>query len=204
MTFLEYVCRELLGPPAHGLYWCCPFHDDTSPSFHILPPDGQHKIKFKCFPCGEDGWGDEWDLIKFFHPHTKEATRIWSELHAAYEAGGGGGGVKPKSPTSRGAFPLRGRGPACPNCRCRHCNPFRPHTDKAKAMLVWDDLTPDEQAELLAAFTIADRHGIDLQPLAEMALPAAEREAKEHQRKVMEHARRCIKPYPVTNRKPRP
>ena len=38
--------------PSAGDYWaCCPFHQEKSPSFHIL----DNKGLFKCFGCGEKG-----------------------------------------------------------------------------------------------------------------------------------------------------
>ncbi len=38
--------------PSAGDYWaCCPFHQEKSPSFHILDQKGL----FKCFGCGEKG-----------------------------------------------------------------------------------------------------------------------------------------------------
>lgn len=38
--------------PSRGEYWAsCPFHDEKSPSFHIIEPEG----KFKCFGCGASG-----------------------------------------------------------------------------------------------------------------------------------------------------
>jgi hypothetical protein len=73
MTFLEFVARKLMGPPAYGSSWCCPFHDDTSPSFHITPPKDNFPIKYKCFGCG--AWGDEFDLLKHFHPRDNYSDR---------------------------------------------------------------------------------------------------------------------------------
>ncbi|MCA8886579.1 MAG: DNA primase, partial [Hyphomonadaceae bacterium] len=38
--------------PSAGDYWaCCPFHQEKSPSFHVL----DNKGLFKCFGCGEKG-----------------------------------------------------------------------------------------------------------------------------------------------------
>ena len=59
MTFLEFVCERLLGPPAfHGggegdSYWCCPFHDDSTPSFHTMPHKPEFKDRWKCFGCAD-------------------------------------------------------------------------------------------------------------------------------------------------------
>jgi len=54
-TYLEYVCRRLLGPPAKAggrageSYWCCPFHDDGTPSMRI------YRDHYHCFGCGAHG-----------------------------------------------------------------------------------------------------------------------------------------------------
>ncbi len=38
--------------PSAGDFWsCCPFHQEKSPSFHVL----DNKVLFKCFGCGEKG-----------------------------------------------------------------------------------------------------------------------------------------------------
>src|SRR5438552_1089868 len=66
MTFLEFVCRKLLGPPVSGSCWRCPYCDSNGASFSVRPPKGDLPIKFKCHRCGE--WGDEFDLMKLFHP----------------------------------------------------------------------------------------------------------------------------------------
>jgi hypothetical protein len=68
MTFLQYVCERLLGPPAMPsaspgeAYWRCPFHDDREPSFHTLPHQAGQKDYWKCFGC--DLWGDEYNLLR--------------------------------------------------------------------------------------------------------------------------------------------
>jgi hypothetical protein len=67
MTFLEYVCRRLMGPPVSGSCWRCPFCDSSGPSFSVRPPKPGYPVKFKCFRCGE--WGDEYDLMKLCHPN---------------------------------------------------------------------------------------------------------------------------------------
>src|SRR5206468_1134554 len=67
MTFLQYVAERLLGPPAKRggsageSYWCCPFHNDTSPSFHTMPSKPEFKDRWQCFGCGMRG--DEADLM---------------------------------------------------------------------------------------------------------------------------------------------
>ena len=70
MTFLEYVCERLMGPPANRgadrSWWVCPFHADTNPSFCTLPHKPEHKDRWRCFGCGMRG--DEADLMKELMP----------------------------------------------------------------------------------------------------------------------------------------
>ena len=78
MTFLEYCCERLLGPPASRgcdgrSYWNCPFHNDTNPSFCTLPSKPEYKDRFQCFGCG--AWGDEFDLMKRFFDNENFADR---------------------------------------------------------------------------------------------------------------------------------
>lgn len=89
ITFLEFVCEHLMGPPLHGRSWRCPFHSpDNHPSFSVRPPKqrpdgGWHPIKFRCHACGT--WGDEWDLILNFyqdeqrHQHLKRLRAFQSQ-----------------------------------------------------------------------------------------------------------------------------
>ena len=70
-TFLQYVCERLLGSPerrgvAGESYWCCPFHNDTHPSFHTLPSKPGYKERWCCFGCGMRG--DEADLMREVMP----------------------------------------------------------------------------------------------------------------------------------------
>ena len=67
MTFLEYVCRRVMGPPVSGASsWHCPFCDSPHASFHVRPPKDNLRIRFNCFRC--DKWGDEYDLAKYLYP----------------------------------------------------------------------------------------------------------------------------------------
>jgi DNA primase len=57
VSIADYAGRRLAWDkrktrPAAGDYWaCCPFHQEKSPSFHVLDAKGL----FKCFGCGEKG-----------------------------------------------------------------------------------------------------------------------------------------------------
>jgi CHC2 zinc finger len=85
MTFLQYVCERLLGPPAkpggsYGeSYWCCPFHGDGNPSFHTMPHKPEHKDRWLCFGCGMRG--DEADLMKERMPGENWPQRRARLLH---------------------------------------------------------------------------------------------------------------------------
>jgi DNA primase catalytic core len=53
------VVREVVGdlePRGEDLWACCPFHDEATPSFHVVP----RRRMFKCFGCGVGG-----DVISF-------------------------------------------------------------------------------------------------------------------------------------------
>src|SRR5262245_29229125 len=94
MTFLNFVFHELLGPPAYGSSWFCPWcnpngdrftdGDETWASLSVLPPRGSYPIKFKCHWCGV--WGDEHDLIRKRYPGISSETVGLKvrELLAAY------------------------------------------------------------------------------------------------------------------------
>jgi DNA primase len=56
VSIAEYAGRKLSwhrkSRPAAGDYWaCCPFHQEATPSFHVLDAKGI----YKCFGCGEKG-----------------------------------------------------------------------------------------------------------------------------------------------------
>jgi hypothetical protein len=74
MTFLQFVCEKLMGPPLRGGMWLCPFHEDKNPSLSVRPPKDNHPIKFKCWSCG--AWGDEHDLLKLFYPNEDYPKRL--------------------------------------------------------------------------------------------------------------------------------
>src|SRR5438270_3547988 len=85
LTLLEYVCRQLLGPPAWrsadgSAYWCCPLHNDSRPSFHTLPVIPGKRDYWKCFGCGKGG--DEYQLLRdmgveTYYPKQREMVLAW-------------------------------------------------------------------------------------------------------------------------------
>jgi hypothetical protein len=69
MTFLEYVCFKLLGPPSYSgnngeSIWPCP--KCGHPRYHTRPAVAGLKDRFGCWSCG--WWGDEADLLKCLQP----------------------------------------------------------------------------------------------------------------------------------------
>lgn len=87
MTFLEFVCRQLIGPPVSGSCWRCPFCNSSNSSFNVRPPKGDLPIKYRCFRC--DAWGDAFDLLKFYFPNegfSQQKLRI-AQMEADFKAG---------------------------------------------------------------------------------------------------------------------
>src|SRR5690349_899535 len=70
VTFLEYVCSELLGPPLRvcgegEAFWECPWCG--SPKFHTRPVSKQFpRQKVACYRCAQ--WGDAYDLLRHLYP----------------------------------------------------------------------------------------------------------------------------------------
>jgi hypothetical protein len=175
MTFLEYVVRELLGPPAPGGLWHCPFHDDGTPSFSVRPPKAGYAVKYKCFGCG--AWGDEFDLVRHFHPvegrdYSWRLERV-AALRAEYEAAQGGPdpGGDPDSNTR-----ATGAGPSCPACGLPSRGPGREEADdkdlRRKLDAAWAELTSGERMHLAAAHCLARRHEVPTAVLARFAYEA--------------------------------
>jgi hypothetical protein len=90
MTFLEYCCERLMGPPT-GLsggrsVWPCPECDDRT-AFGTLPHKPEYKDRVMCHRCGFRG--DEADLIRFFNPREGWPQRRakLADWFAAWNAG---------------------------------------------------------------------------------------------------------------------
>lgn len=78
-SFLFELCVSLLGPPAYGSSWHCPYCDPEGesnwPSFSVRPPLKNHAIKFRCHRCKV--WGDEHDLLAKFYHDDAEGYNFW-------------------------------------------------------------------------------------------------------------------------------
>jgi hypothetical protein len=106
LTFLQYVCLQLLGPPSrHGrpgeAYWPCPCCG-RGDHFHTLPSHPRYPDKWKCWGCGR--WGDGADLLAELYPSWTPAQVLGylELLHLAYNDLPGTGPDAPGGFTSRG------------------------------------------------------------------------------------------------------
>ena len=154
-TFLEYVAERLLGPPARRggsageSYWVCPFHNDTSPSFHTMPSKPGYKDRCLCFGCG---WrGDEADLMRELMPENWDRRRArLMEWRQDYEREG----------VAASKYFLPGTGSRTdPSTR-------REEQECKAAECAWPDLT---DAERLALIAIKEKVGeVSLDALAKV------------------------------------
>ena len=154
MTFLEYVCCELLGPPDNTvgdrMFWHCPYHGgldangvmhDRNPSFSCMPHIEGKKDRFICFGClmpdGRRCMGDEADLLALKFPHEswphRQARLL--RMRAEYER-------KPRAGTasSNNFFSSRG------NRGCKGQNTPAP-VDPRAADMAFADVWPVFQAD---------------------------------------------------------
>ena len=91
MTFLEFICRKLIGPPVsertYTPQWECPFC--SREKLYIKRPDAKGKVRFKCWSC--EKWGDAADLIAHFHPELtdyQDRCDLRDQLCLEWEASG--------------------------------------------------------------------------------------------------------------------
>ena len=76
----EIVGRKVLwdrrkSQPGRGEFWaCCPFHNEKSPSFHVLDREGY----YKCFGCGAGGDAVEF-VIQTENMSYREAMEMLAE-----------------------------------------------------------------------------------------------------------------------------
>jgi hypothetical protein len=171
MTFLEYVCRRMLGRPARDsatpgeCYWCCPFHVDSSPSFHTLPHRQGKKDYWKCFGCGL--WGDEYNLLRSLRDIVgrreangglAEHTALLEKWRMDYEeVEKGAAVVEPNVTGGKGSQADR-----CPGCGClfSSVDPLSiapPRDIGLSAAEVWATLDSEQRKLLAAAYRVACR-----------------------------------------------
>jgi hypothetical protein len=74
MQFLEFVTRRLMGEPAYGRTWVCPWCDASKPSLALNPPKAGCETKLRCFNCGKIA--DAFDLARYFRSDVPWPARI--------------------------------------------------------------------------------------------------------------------------------
>lgn len=118
MTFLEYCCERLMGPPVRRSggcsIWHCPRHQDNHPSFNTFPPKDGCKDRFKCWSC--DWRGDKHDLLIELRPELSypERCRLLDEWRMTFEH------EQPRQPEPVG-ISHRGQGSTGPAHVCISC-----------------------------------------------------------------------------------
>lgn len=76
---LPELVQQDLGAPARTrareLWWCCPFHDDSSPSFQVSYYEARQKWRWKCWGCEKSGDAHDW-LVAWRGMSTGDAWRL--------------------------------------------------------------------------------------------------------------------------------
>lgn len=92
MTFLEFCFRRYVGPPESGRYWRCPWCERRNASVVVNDPAPGHAVKYRCVAAGCDsgtgrGFGDEFDLLRHFHPGCRypDLLAVARGLRVEYE-----------------------------------------------------------------------------------------------------------------------
>ncbi len=167
MTFLEYVCERLIGPPAwrsgtYGeSYWNCPFHDDTNPSFHTMPHKPEYKDRWRCFGCGMRG--DEADLMQGLMPPEPWPARKarLDQWRQEYE--------RAVLQVARQAEPINKPAKVFLSGEAgRLADPNYDHPLEVGA--AWSDLTEDERDTLIAALAVMRQEKVAKAPVSFNAL----------------------------------
>lgn len=199
MTFLEFVCERLLGPPTSSSgegesTWPCPKCGHCR--WHTLPPKPPYKDRFRCWVCPFRG--DEFDLLLHFHPreHYGDRKARVADLRREFEAA-----VESDPGVAVDSYSFRGPGKPEP----KH------FLDPRKVALAWDGLTDDECTTLIAARRVMwDKAGeVSFDALSDYCLDfrnwmeetAAVRRLMEEERQA---ASKPSKPFPKASNNGRP
>lgn len=170
MTFLEFVCRRLIGRPSGSSLcraWRCPSCQDGKRTLTVRPPKGNYRIRFKCHKC--QWWGDEADMMRHFHPtenYPQHRARLdlWHEEYQRdVEAG--------TLPDAGGPAPALSFSPRSPGTTPPPVNPAMP-AEQREALetaldKVRDALSAEERRALVRAARLAADGEVPLQLLAE-------------------------------------
>lgn len=165
MTSLEFLCRELMGPPTHteGGCPCWPCPACGHRSWHVRPHRPEHKDRFACWSCG--GFGDEHDLLRLLCPELTHPARVarLDQLRAEHERRG----RRPAAAAGRGHEPARCIPPGTGSPSAT------PAAVRAAVDRAWDNISPEEMRVLALAFAVARREGVELTALARLCAVVA-------------------------------
>jgi hypothetical protein len=158
MTFLEFVCESLLGPPATARgdgqsTWDCPRCGKGYGKFHTRPHKPEYKDRFSFWSC--QWWGDEAELMRFAYPAERYPQHLCrlEDLRAQYEREGKADQAPVVEVSSS-----RGTGSRTQDPDYR--------TDCESVASEWAALTEEERGVLVAAVGIARGHKVELEGLA--------------------------------------
>ena len=160
MTFLQYLCEQLLGPPlrqggSYGeSYWTC--HFCGKEKFHTFPDRPEYpKQRWSCHVCGMRG--DAADLLGHLYPGEYWPQRRLRLEHYQqdYEAE-----VKRGQATDTAAAPVSFSFSGETGIQA-------PRVDRRKVALAWANLTHDERQLLLSARGVMEEkaEGVDFNAL---------------------------------------
>lgn len=158
MTFLEFICRKLIGPPTSSKcngesYWPCPHCG--SEKFHTMPHKPPHKDRFTCWVCPFRG--DAADLMRYFYPHERYPQHLdrLADLQHEYDCEMG------RAAESLQSAPAGGPGQAATSSSGEPGMMSRAF-DHRRVSDTWAELTRDERDVLIAARRIMDEKTDDI------------------------------------------
>jgi hypothetical protein len=165
---LQYVCERLMGPPVRRgspgeSYYCCPFHNDTNPSFHTLPSKPDYKDRWCCMGCGMRG--DEADLMAGLMPGEgwpRRRARLL-EWRQDYER---------EVEVARAAPPTGAAKVFISGETGRLAD--KPQDDPRAVAAVWANLTASERDTLIAALAVMRGKTVSFEALAKYCLDFVE------------------------------
>jgi hypothetical protein len=170
MTFLEYVCESLLGPPNDAkdgmTFWDCPECGREGQHFHTRPVSKRFpKQRVGCFAC--PAWGDAADVVKMHvlglstfeqaraAKHTPESSGLLRELRDEWKE------LLPDTAETGISSSPGNRETARTRVR-----PTVPQDEFEILHAVYHKLTEQDRHLMKHCLRVADRHDCDLTYLA--------------------------------------
>jgi hypothetical protein len=184
MTFLEFVCEQLLGDPTASRgdgqsQWDCPACGSSS--FHTMPSNPRYKDRCKCWSCGFRG--DSYDLLQQVRPELDYGGRCAWLAQRQQEFDNGEAARALRVGARAGAGVGNGaRAKATPT-------PYL-SGDGDYALVAVIGLSQAERATLRAADAIARSSNVPLEELVAAILRAEAAEA-ESERRFWQYADQC-------------